>query len=278
MRLSVMPGGAALDPPVPPGRADEAGSSSVRVAPAEQRVADTVVDAAPLTLTVSTVSVGLFLGCVVVTLHALNGAAQLIQLYTDDFGLRATFLELFLVNNEGKVPTWYSTITLAACALLAAAIAFASVGGRGPFAVRWLLLALVFVAMSFDEFAELHPTVGGPLPELVGTDGGTIGFGWVANGALFVGLFALLYAGLLIRLPDPARLLLLAGGAAYVAGALGMEVIGGRIDASRGSDTGAYAAAASFEELLEMTGIVLVICALWRYLGHICREVNLRLT
>lgn len=244
----------------------------------EERAADAVANPAPLTLTVTTLSVGVFLGCVVVTLHALNAAAQLLKLYAGDFGLKATFLELFLVNNEGKVPTWYSTLALASSALLAAAIAYASIRGRGPFGVRWLLLALVFVAMSFDEFAELHPTVGGPLPELVGTSGGTIGFGWVANGALFVTLFGLLYADLLIRLPDPTRILLLVGGAAFVAGALGMEVVGGRIADSRGMDGAAYAVAASVEELLEMTGIVLVICALWCYLGHICREVRFRLT
>ena len=43
-------------------------------------------------------------------------------------------------------------------------------------------------------------------------------------------------------------------------------------------DGAAYAVAASVEELLEMTGIVLVVCALWCYLGHICREVRFRLT
>ena len=273
-----MSGGAALAPSVPPGSADDARPSPERVAPAAQRAADTVADATPLTLTASTLSLGLFLGGVVATLHVLNGAAQLVKLYAGDFGLKATFLELFLVNSEGKVPTWYSTLALASCAFLAVVIAYASIRGRGPSGVRWLLLALVFVAMSFDEYAELHPSVGGPLPELVGTSGGTIGFGWVANGALFVGLFGLLYADLLLRLPDPARMLLLAGGAIFVAGALGMEVVGGRIDASRGSDGAAYAAAASVEEVLEMTGIVLVICALWCYLGHICREVCFRLT
>jgi hypothetical protein len=56
-----------------------------------------------------------------------------------------------------------------------------------------------------------------------------------------------------------------------------MEVVGGLVSENVGDDGRAYALSASVEELLEMTGVVLVVCGLWHYLGRITRGIDLRL-
>ena len=64
-------------------------------------------------------------------------------------------------------------------------------------------------------------------------------------------------------LPDPTRLRLIIAGMVYVTGALGMELVGGwHWDTFGGGDTLGYGAITTVEELLEVTGLALLIYAL----------------
>jgi hypothetical protein len=62
---------------------------------------------------------------------------------------------------------------------------------------------------------------------------------------------------------------MVAGGATFVGGALGIEMIGASVSQARGMHSVSYLAATTVEELLEMSGVALFTVALMEHLGNL---------
>ena len=90
-------------------------------------------------------------------------------------------------------------------------------------------------------------------------------YAWVVPGLVLVGAVFLLYARFLWRLPPRTRWRFLVAGGLYVGGALGMELLGGKLHTELGYNTPWYIAAAQLEEVLEMSGVIVFIDALLSY-------------
>src|SRR5690606_4926639 len=91
----------------------------------------------------------------------------------------------------------------------------------------------------------------------------TIGFSWVLLGAPIALVIVLLLLRLVLSLPPRARNGLFLGGALFLAGAVAVETLNGRILVGNdGIVNNAYIYSTMLEELLEMSGIAVAFASL----------------
>ena len=216
------------------------------------------------------------LTALVVVLVALSFAGTLSSLFLH---LRfAGLVRIFDVNQENSLPTWYSAVALAASAALLVSIAAtlrARKQTRDLFA--WATLAFIFTLLSLDEIAGIHEGVGKELKKLIHL-GGWFRFAGVVPSAALATLVGATMIPFLSRLAPRRRNQFLAAGIIFVGGAIGMEMVGGKLFSAAGDKiTLAYAVCYHIEEFLEMFGIVLFNAALIEHLAELLGPDGLRL-
>lgn len=189
-----------------------------------------------------------------------------------DHGRLLGFVHGFNVDGERNVPAHFSALMLLSVSILAGLIASHIRRVRGPFYGHWVGLALIFVVLAADELNSFHERLNEPMGALLGVEDGLLFFTWVVPGMIVVALFGLAYARFLWHLPIRWKTLFAASGLAFVAGSIGVELIGGwyvsQYDAETftGSARFVYALIATPEEALEMIGIATFLYALLDYL------------
>lgn len=177
------------------------------------------------------------------------------------------FVPLFDLDREMNVPTWFSS----ALFLLAAVLLWKAgdlSGAVSPARRRplWRGLALLFVLLSLDEVAAVHEMAVDPLRRLFHA-GGVLYFSWVIAGAALAALVVLACGRLVLSLPSQVRARVIAAAVLFLAGALGMEMLAGRLVEQGGGAGLAYALMANLEEVLELSGQVVFIDGLLRLLA-----------
>ncbi|MGI9623286.1 MAG: hypothetical protein ACR2PK_10655 [Acidimicrobiales bacterium] len=173
---------------------------------------------------------------------------------------------LFNLGSESNVPTWISTIQLFATALVCWRIRDIHVEqpARSPSSGWWTALAALFAIMSFDEVAKIHERVGasvrGIVPDLV-----VFRHSWVLPGVILVVVVAAASVRFLKMVPHGLRNRLLMGGALFVLGAVGFEVIDGLWQNVVGPNKWYRFSANVAEETSELTGVLICLVALLNY-------------
>lgn len=181
------------------------------------------------------------------------------------------------VDAESNIPTWYASLGLAASSILLATSAW--IEGRSQrrgFLAHWLFLSVTFAMLSIDEFVGLHEMMGTVLHRHVHLTG-FLRFVWVIPACLGLGLFGLGYIRFLAALPPRLRTQFVAAGAVYVIGAVGMEMIGGKLFDLYPNGSVAYLLSSHLEEFLEFCGIALFNAALIEHLAEQLGPEGLRL-
>lgn len=176
--------------------------------------------------------------------------------------------DLWSVNAEESIPTWYSVMLLAGAAISAGVITLALRSRPGQPVRLWAGLALLLGYLSLDEGAVIHEIVADYITATYQPTG-FLFFGWQVIAVPLVGLVGLVYLRFWQRLPARTRWLTLAAAAVYIGGALGIEGISANqlyLDASEITFT--YLAIATLEELCEMLGVIGLIYALLDYLAQ----------
>jgi len=184
------------------------------------------------------------------------------------------FADEFYLGGEANIPNWVSTLLLLACGAVLLTI---SAGKRhDPFFLHWLVLGLVFVAMSLDESAALHdlsaPLFAGLFGPLARRIGGPFvglqykpGYAWMFPGVAFCAAMGLCYVRFLACLPRISRIRFVIAAFVYVGGAVGFEALGGWYSGLYGSKNPYFVALLTCEETLEMVGASLFLYALVDY-------------
>lgn len=159
------------------------------------------------------------------------------------------------LGREQTLPAWWSSALWLTLGI--AAVVSGRVSDRHR--RRWFALGALALAASVDEYAELHERLdhlGGVMQQNVGWQ---LAYAWVLPGALIalaVGILGLA----LVRAESPhVRTGLLIGGALFLLGALGLEVVGSLLLQHHGAITWHFALAYHVEEILEMLGVLIAL-------------------
>ena len=176
-------------------------------------------------------------------------------------------VNLFYVDAEANIPTAYSSFTWMLCSVTAAMIAVAKKQGGDRFTKYWQGFALVFAYLALDEVAVLHELLMGPMRSLFNASG-FFYYAWVIPGGIFVLVFALSCFKFVKTLPRKTQFLLTLAGVTFVAGAIGLEMIGGWYTEMFGYQSDlTYVLITTLEETLEMLGVLILLYALLSYMG-----------
>lgn len=208
-------------------------------------------------------------------------AMYLVSLVLDyGFGLRRQggFRWLASLDMEQNPQAWYQALSLFGCAvLLVVCGAVARYQGERRWRY-WFSFAALFAFLSLDEISALHERVSEPLRRLVNGHG-VFYFAWVLGWAAVLLVVAVTHLRWFLTLPRATRLRFVVAGALYVAGAVGFEMLEGRMY-SGDADVHrlAYELLVLGEESLEMLGIFAFTRALLLHLGAAAGTVELRLT
>jgi len=176
-------------------------------------------------------------------------------------------LQLLDLNEERGLGTVFSVALLFGAAALLALMAFAARqrgGDEARDAAWWLGLAVMFVFMGADEGVGIHELLIVPVRRALHTSG-VLYFAWVVPYAALVFSVGLLYVRFLLRIPRDVAVRFVIAAAIYVGGALGMELIAGRMAGSYGERSLPMEVEYLVEESLEMLGAAYFITALLRY-------------
>lgn len=175
---------------------------------------------------------------------------------------------LFNVDLEGNIPAWYSSLLLFLCSLSAWLAAASTRLLRHKDSVYWRGLALVFLLFSLDELVMLHEH-GNWIMEMVIQPTGIFYYPWVILGLAAVALFVPLYFRFWLGLPARTRNLMFLGALLFFGGALGVEMVSSVVATRYGGDSLARWLMTPVEELLEMSGTILL---LYTMLDHMARQ------
>ncbi len=180
------------------------------------------------------------------------------------FGL----VRFFDLDRERNVPTYFSALLLGfAAALLWLAGAHLE-RQKDPFTRRWVILGWIFTVLSIDEIVGFHERLGRYLREATSLSH-WVHFVWPVPATVLVFALYLAYRPWFASLDRTTRRGIIAAGFVYMAGAVGMEVVGGAYWAYVGEHTIdlTYVSITTVEETLEMIGMLLFIRALLGYIA-----------
>ncbi len=166
--------------------------------------------------------------------------------------------QLFELDEENNLPTWFSRFLLLNNAIVLALAANTAESHK----IHWHILAIGFLALAVDEVAGLHETFHSTID-----DNWTI---YAAPLILFVGLF---FIPFLLKLPKITAFWFILSGSFYVGGALGIEWLAQDMD----EETFEYALAVALEEGAEMAGALMFLAVNLARLRSLQPELKLQL-
>ncbi|HJU06546.1 MAG TPA: hypothetical protein VJ692_15465 [Nitrospiraceae bacterium] len=172
------------------------------------------------------------------------------------------------VDEENNLPSWYSSSALLLASFLLLIIGFSKKRDGDRYAFHWLALSAIFLYLSIDEAASIHEMAIYPIRSAIPRyTSGYLYYAWVIPGSLFGLSVLLMNLRFLAHLPISTRRLFLLGGAVYVVGALGIEMLSAKFDTVYGYQGLTFSLIVAAEEGCEMFGIVIFIHALSSYIA-----------
>ncbi len=150
-------------------------------------------------------------------------------------------LQLFDLDEENNLPTWFSSFILLNNAFFVYVLSHgANLQKKG----HWRFIAFGFLLLAIDEVAGLHESFNS-----------SIEINWAIPGAILVLFLVAGYVPFLMSLRRNLALLFILSGILFVSGAIITELLSEDMD----SDSWAYALAVALEESLEMFGALLFL-------------------
>jgi hypothetical protein len=149
--------------------------------------------------------------------------------------------QLFDLDEENNLPTWFSSFLLLNNAMVLYLLANAR---AGDYRYHWILLASGFLILSIDEVAGLHESLNT-----------AIDLNWAIPGGILVILVGLAFVPFLLSLQRRVAVLFVLSGLLYVSGAICVELLSEDMN----EKSLAYGFATAVEEGLEMLGALLFL-------------------
>lgn len=183
----------------------------------------------------------------------------------------------FYFDREDSFPTYFSSIILLFSAILLVIITALKTQIKDSYSRHWLILSIIFMAMSIDEIAGIHETLIDPIRFAFNLTG-YLRFSWVIPGMIFIIFLSFFYLKFLTSLSKSYRNDFILSGSIYVAGAIGFEMIGANLyEGGLEQKNLFYNLIMTIEESMEMAGILLFISSLLSYLQSLTTKIRLNL-
>lgn len=141
---------------------------------------------------------------------------------------RAIFLrELFDLDLEVSIPTWYAQVQLLIGAMIGVVVAFHHrAAGRLGQARQWSLVAAIVLLLSLDEGGGIHEQLINIIKS--GSESaGVLVNPWIIYAAVVVLLAGLILLNFFIALPKRTKILLVASASVFLCGAFVLDMVGG---------------------------------------------------
>jgi hypothetical protein len=220
----------------------------------------------PIRLNPSTVTRALVAAAIVLVIASMTGQ---VVVYWGGHDSVYGLVHLFYVDDEGNIPTYFSSTILLFSALLLAVIAALKKQSGDRHRRYWVALSLALFYMSMDEAAQIHELMSRPVKELLGHQThGIFSIAWVIPGAAIMSLVALAFLRFVWQLPAKTRWMTFLAGALFVTGNIGFELIEGRYSEVHSVTNFPFSLLTTAEESLEMAGVIVWIHALLTYLAE----------
>ena len=175
------------------------------------------------------------------------------------FGTMMGLTHLFALEDEGNLPTLFSSLALA---LLAATCLLCARNARDGERIFWKAMTAVFLFLAVDEAVSIHEFLSMAVQKTFNAKG-AFERAWVIPYGIAAALFAILTLPKLRALPPSTKNGLVIAGALYVAGAVGFEMIESlmvdRVFAPTIGLSLFYSFCVLCEEMLEMVAIALAL-------------------
>lgn len=173
-----------------------------------------------------------------------------LYLYNYQIGeLEWLLLQLFDLDEENNLPTWFSSFLLLNNAFFLALMARSE---QVQDKVQWSLMSAGFLILAIDEVAGIHETFNS-----------SIEMNWAIPGAILVAVVGVAFIPFLLRLRRALAGFFILSGIVFVSGAIIVELLSEDMD----SDSLAYMMAVAVEEGLEMFGA-------WLFLVTLLKEMS----
>jgi hypothetical protein len=188
-------------------------------------------------------------------------------------------VELFNLDMENNLPTWYSTISLFFCSIILLLIGLVKKNVGDKFYLHWIILSIIFTILSLDENIQLHEKTISPLRNFFNSSG-IFYFAWTIPAIFLLFFLFFFFLKFLKNLPKKSRILFLFSGSIFITGSIGGEFVGGYYIGCVGAfyqKSLVYALITNFEEILEMTGILSFIYALLDYMSLHLIDLRIRI-
>lgn len=208
--------------------------------------------------------VAFFLGAVALLL-VFSSAAVLTADYLTGYNsvVIHKLVKLFDLDLEVNVPTFFSVGLLLSASVLLAVVTTIVRKSKGKHVLGWAILSGGFLFMAFDELASAHERLIEPMRAVLGIENaGIFYYAWVVPAFGLLLVIGVMYLRFLIALPARTRNLLILAATMFLGGAIGLELFEGVFVDNRLL----YNTFVTFEECLEMGGVILLIWTLLRYL------------
>jgi len=186
--------------------------------------------------------------------------------------------DIFDVDDETSVPTYLAAAMLTVTAVTVALTGREARSRADRWAPYWFGLAALFLLAGIDEVAAMHEMLSEIVRGFVDTSGvAALRWPWfLPVGAAMVVVFAV-YLRFMLALPAFTRTHFFGGAILFVAGAIGMELVGGALYVEHGMDSRRYFAAAMTEETLEFVGAWVMLRGVVHHAAGLPADVGVRL-
>lgn len=199
-----------------------------------------------------------------IVFSAISVFARYSSLQHDLFGLAPKFD----MDEENTIPTYISSLNMLIAAVILGIIALIIKRRKGEFWKQWAIMGSIFFLLSLDESASIHEGISSRFNVMVGGLSGTTHYAWAILGSVLIVGFLIYFSRFIFALPVKTRNRFILSGAVFLAGAIGVEALGGFIYSQMGTDTLVYQISVVVEESMEMVGICLFIWSLFRYMSE----------
>jgi hypothetical protein len=185
--------------------------------------------------------------------------------------------QLLFLGFEFNIPTWYASVSLAACAGLVAFAAYVTRYKGGKFASHFWWLVALLMLFSLDEFIGLHELIGKILQNAFHFQG-FLSYPWVIVGLVAVVIFCVLYRPLFLSLHRKTRIIILISIVLAITGAIGFEMLEAAYESYYAIDRWPYEAMIYIEEIMEMASAAVFAYAVLVYIRDCLDDAPLIIT